>query len=156
MKKIFHKMMRDQVQEDLNHPEELINKPVPKGGWLQVIRTVLGLTGKQLAHRLGISSANIPGFERREREGSISLKKLAEIAEAMDCRLVYFLVPNKPFDKLLEERARMVAKKRLRTVGHSMALESQGLSRAQTEQQEKELIEELLQGNLKDLWDEEL
>ena len=155
MKTIFRKMMRDQVQEDLNNPSRLIKKPMPKGGWINIIRQILGITSYQLAQRLKCSQSNIAALERRERAGTISLEALESTAQAMNCKLVYFFVPQKPFDELLEDQARLTAKKQLQSIGHSMELEQQGLTPAQKKQQEKELVQELLQGNLKALWESE-
>jgi predicted DNA-binding mobile mystery protein A len=155
MKKTFQKMMRSQIQADLDDPATLVQKPVPKGGWLHVMRNVLGMSTYQLAKRLKCSQSNIAALERRERSGMISLNSLEKTAQALHCKLVYFLVPEKPFDALLEDQARLIAKKQLRSIEHSMELEQQGLTSTQKIQQEKALIEELLQGSPKALWEDE-
>ena len=49
----------------------------------------------------------------------------------------------------------MIAKKRIKIINHSMALEQQGLNPKQLQQQEDDLVQELLQGNPKKLWDSE-
>jgi len=154
MKKIFRKIMIDQVQADLDDPINLIKNPAPKSGWIKIIRTVLGMSTYQLAKRLRCSQANIITLEARERKKNISLAMLEKTAEAMNCRLVYFFVPNKPFNELLEAQARIVAQKQLRPIGHSMELEDQGLTMRQKKQQEDELVAELLQGNPRNLWKE--
>lgn len=153
MKQIFKKMMRNQVQGDLNNPIELINKPTPKDGWLKVIRQALGMTTYQLAKRLNRSQSNIAAMERREKMKTISLESLELAAKAMHCRLFYCLIPEKPLENLREEQARLIAKKRLQAIGHSMELEQQGLTPTQKKHQEQELIQELLQENSKDLWE---
>lgn len=155
MKKSFLKMMREQVQTDLNDLNNLAKKPIPKGGWIQVIRKILGLSSYQLAKRLGCTQSNVMAFERREKERTVSLEALDQVASAMNCRCVYFFIPNKPFDQILKEQAQSVAKKRLRVVEHSMELEKQGLSSAQKRQQENDLVEELLQGSPKKLWNDD-
>jgi predicted DNA-binding mobile mystery protein A len=153
MKLKFQKLMREQVQLDVNNPAGLIEKPVPKGGWISVVRQVLGITSGQLAKRLGCAQSNITALERRERKGSITLETLSRTATAMNCRCVYFFVPNKPFDKLLEDQAQLVAKKCLRSIEHSMELEKQGLSSLQKKHEERDLVEELLKGDPKKLWE---
>jgi predicted DNA-binding mobile mystery protein A len=152
MKKSFRKMMQDQLQASLTNLNDLAQKPSPKTGWIQAIRKALGLSSRQLAKRLGCAQPNVMAFERREKERTITLETLDQVARAMNCRCVYFFIPNKPFDQILKERAQLVAKKRLSHVGHSMELEQQGLSEVQKQQQEDDLAEELLQGNPKDLW----
>ncbi|MFA6263609.1 MAG: mobile mystery protein A [Candidatus Babeliales bacterium] len=154
MRQFFQKAMREQLQKSLDNPSELIKDPVPKIGWIKIIRQALGMTNCQLAQRLGCTQSNVVALESSEKNGTISLKNLERVAEAMNCHVVYFLVPEKSLDHIREAQARAIAKKRLKTVGHSMALEQQALTLDQTKSQEDALVIELLQGNPKDLWEE--
>lgn len=149
----FKKLMREQVQESLNNFLELTRKPIPKKGWIRTIREALGMSSYVLANRLKCSRANITTIEERETKGTISLETLEQVAQAMNCKLVYCLVPLEPLDKILEKQARIIAKKRIKNINHSMSLEQQGLNPKQLKQQEDDLIQELLQGNPKKLWD---
>ena len=106
-----------------------------------------------MANRLGCSRSNITSIEHRETKGTISLETLEQVAQAMNCKLVYCLVPIEPLDKILEKQARHIAKKRIKIINHSMALEEQGLKPKQLQRQEDDLVQELLQGNPKKLWD---
>ena len=155
MKKTFKKLMKRQLQETLDQFVPLTLKPVPKKGWLRFVRKGLGLTAIQLAQRVGSSQANITQAEKNEVKGSISLKTLAHIADAMNCKFVYCIVPKKPIETILSERAKHIAKKRIQSINHSMILENQGLTRDQLENQEKDMIEDLLEGNLKHLWNDD-
>jgi predicted DNA-binding mobile mystery protein A len=60
-----------------------------------------------------------------EFKGTIHVATLRRVAEALDCTLVYALVPNKPLDEMVKRQARKVARRRLRAVEHSMLLERQ-------------------------------
>lgn len=153
MKRLFQKTMREQIQRDLDNPIELAKKPTPKAGWIKIIRQALGMTSYQLAKRLGCAQANIMALESREKNGTITLKSLDQTAKAMNCRFVYFLIPEPSLEQIMKDQAREIAKKQLKTVGHSMALEQQGLTPQQTKSQEDALVEELLQGNPRDLWE---
>jgi len=155
VRNIFKKMMREQIQEGLENLADLAQKPPPQGGWIQVIRKALGITTYQLAKKMGCSQSNIVASERREKAGNISLKSLSNAAQAMDCRLVYFFVPNKPLNQLLKEQAQKIARQRLKSIGHSMELEQQGLSPKQTLKEENDLVQELLKGNLSSLWEDD-
>lgn len=146
--------MREQVQEDIANPLELSKKQRPKSGWIKIIRQALGMTTYQLAKRIGCSQSNVIALERSEKAGTITLNSLEQTAKAMNCRCVYFFVPEKPLSNLVEDQARIVAKKQLKTVGHSMALEQQGLTQQQGKSQEDALVEEILKGTLKNLWEE--
>lgn len=154
MEKLFQKTMREQVQRDLDNPLELIKKPPPKAGWMRIIRQALGMTGQHLAKRLGCSQSNVMALESREKSKSITLKSLEQVAKAMNCRLVYFFVPEKPLNQIMEDQAHTIAKKHLKNVSHSMKLEQQELTPQQAKSQVNALAEELLQGNPKHLWEE--
>lgn len=154
MKKIFQKMMREQVQDDLNDLNNLAKKPKPTDGWIKTIRKALGMSGSQLAKKMGSSQANIAALERREKTGKITLEALEKAAHAMNFRCVYFFIPDKPIEQILKDQALSVARKRLRSIEHSMALEQQGLSLQQKKRQEDDLIQELLQGTTQKLWED--
>ena len=151
----FKKLMRQQIQERVNKFLDLTMFPAPKSGWIKTIRNALGMTSYQLAKRMGSSRTNISKIEKSEQKGSISLAMLEQIAQTLNCKLVYCLVPVKPFDKILEDRAKMIAKKKIGLVNYSMILEQQGLTSKQLEQQEIDLVHELLQENPKKLWEED-
>ncbi|HEX5182124.1 MAG TPA: mobile mystery protein A [Allosphingosinicella sp.] len=126
----------------------------PPKGWVRAIRDALGLTTRQLGARLGRAHSNVTVLERNEASDAVTLKLLREAAEAMDCTFVYALVPNRPLDAILRERAARVADRLLAPVSHSMALENQGLDRAALAAERERLIEELLSGDPRRLWDE--
>ena len=151
----FKKLMREQIQESLEKFKELAKKPVPKKGWIRTIREALGMSSYVLAGRVGCTRANISTIEQREKKGTISLETLETIAQAMNCKLVYCLVPLESLDKILEDQARALARKRVKIINHSMSLEEQSLNPKQLQQQEDDLVQELLQGNPKRLWDDE-
>jgi predicted DNA-binding mobile mystery protein A len=152
MIKKFKKLMREQIESSLSEHIELVNKEAPKKGWIRTIREALGMSSYALAARLGCTRVNLNALEKREAKDAISLKTLKQVAEALNCKLVYVLVPNESFDITLEKQARLIAKKRIATINHSMTLEQQGLNQNQLKQQEEDLVQELLQGDPKNLW----
>ena len=69
-------------------------------------------------------------MEKGEAEDRITLKSLRAAANALDCDLVYGLVPRADsMQELIENRARAEAKSRVLGVEHSMALEDQAVGR---------------------------
>lgn len=152
MSKSIEKLRRRQVQERLNEYVPLLSKPIPKNGWIRTVREALGISLRSFAKILECSPANLSNLEKRELTGSITLKKLDEIARAMNCKVVYSLVPMKPLQDILKERAHKIAKKRIEVINHSMNLEEQGLSEKKLREQEDDLVELLLQ-NPKQLWE---
>ncbi|BDW83701.1 transcriptional regulator [Erythrobacter sp. Dej080120_24] len=127
----------------------------PPRGWIRAIRDAYGMTTRQLAKRLGKSQSVIVEMEKGEARDSLTLGSLRQAAEALDCTLVYALVPNAPIEELRRIRARQIAAQRIERASHSMALENQSLgSEAQVQEQER-LTEDLLRGSPARLWDEE-
>ena len=99
----------------------------PNHGWIRAIRQALGMTTRQLARRMGIAQGSLTAMEASEISGSIRLDTLRKAAAAMNCSLVYALVPNAPLEEIVREQAEKVAAEHLSPVEHSMLLENQSL-----------------------------
>ena len=54
----------------------------------KTILTALDMSMQQLGNKLSISKQGIQDIEKREKDGSITIKSLKEIAKAMDMKLV--------------------------------------------------------------------
>jgi predicted DNA-binding mobile mystery protein A len=84
---------------------------VPSTGWIKAIRTSLGMSMQQLGNKLNISKQGVLDIERREKDGSISIKSLREVALVMDMKLVYGFIPlDGTLDALIEKKAKELAK----------------------------------------------
>ncbi|MHB1247772.1 MAG: mobile mystery protein A [Sulfuriferula sp.] len=125
----------------------------PQRGWVKAIREALGMTTTQLAKRLGVSQPRVVGIEQAEAKGAITLDSLERAAHALDCRLVYALVPRKPLDALVEERAERLAEKQLASARHTMVLEAQTVDTRDEDEQRKRLIRRLVEQAGSELWD---
>lgn len=99
----------------------------PNQGWIRAIRQALGMTTRQMASRMGIAQGSLTAMEASEMSGSIRLDTLRKAAAAMNCSLVYALVPNAPLEQIVQEQAEKVAAEHLSPVEHSMLLENQSL-----------------------------
>ena len=99
----------------------------PRGGWIRAIRTALGMSQEVLAERLHISGPSMTQLEKSEVNETISVGKLADVARALDCRLVYVLVPNVSLDETVQRAAEQVASKTLAYVETTMGLEDQSV-----------------------------
>ncbi len=113
------------------------------------------MTSAQMAKRLGVVQSRAVAIEQAETKGSITLNTLEKAAHALDCRLVYALVPREPLEKLVTERAERLARKRLESTRHSMALEAQGVETADEEEQLKRMIQSILDKAGSELWKED-
>ena len=127
--------------------------PPPRDGWVRAVREALGMTQGQLAARLGIARQSLQDLERAEANRRITLDSLDRLAKAMDCRLVYALVPETgSIDDVRKRRARALADALLKTTGHSMKLEGQGVPVRESKRQRELLVESLLRGSPRKLW----
>jgi len=112
---------------------------MPPSGWLKAVRVSLGMSLQQLADRLSITRQSAREIEIREKEGNITLKSLREAANALDMELVYGLVPKDgSIEKLIDRRAKELAKRIVHRTSHSMKLEDQEV----TQERLKKAIEE--------------
>ncbi len=141
-----------QIDQALAPWQNLTGEP-PADGWLRTIRLALGMTTRQAAQRAGVQQSTWVGAERREAAGTISLGQLRRFGAALDCRLVYALVPDMPLQQKLDQRAEALATQEVASVAHSMALEQQRADDAYTQMQIDERKNELLRGRRSRLWD---
>jgi predicted DNA-binding mobile mystery protein A len=114
----------------------------PVRGWIKAIREALGMSTAQLAKRLGIKQPSLVELEKSEAKGTIELATLRRVAEALDCTLVYMLVPNKPLESTIRERGRAFAQKRREPVEHTMMLEDQKVPAKNVEARLDEIVRE--------------
>jgi len=111
------------------------------------------MTNAQFAKRLKRKPQTALDLQKREVAQTIQLNTLRELAQALDCELVYAIVPRKPLDRMVAEQAEAQARRTLRRTGHSMELERQGLGvRERTRAFERE-IDRLLAGSRRKLWE---
>jgi transcriptional regulator with XRE-family HTH domain len=68
--------------------------PRPGGGWLKLFRKSMQLSAGEVARRMKVSRHQPLQFEKAEMRDSITLRSLRSMAEAMDCDLVYGLIPK--------------------------------------------------------------
>ncbi|HRJ71508.1 MAG TPA: mobile mystery protein A [Terrimicrobiaceae bacterium] len=139
-----------QLDRKLTDWRQVHRQEVPSGGWIRAIRTSVGLTRLALSRILGVKSATIADLERSEAQGTITLKSLRKAAAAMDCDVVYALVPRTTLSGFLEERAQEKARAILARTSHTMALEDQAVE-SMDEQQFTDIVKSLLD-HPKALW----
>jgi predicted DNA-binding mobile mystery protein A len=123
----------------------------PPRGWIRALREALGMSARQLGQRLGVKQQSVMDLEASEAQGTIQINTLMRVAEALDCTLVYALVPRTSLDEMVTARARSVARAQLVRIGHNMDLEAQGLPAAELDAQVDEFAERYVRD--RDLWD---
>ena len=103
-----------------------------------------------MADRLGISRVAVTKLEHAEVRGAITIAKLAEVAEALDCQVVYILVPNSSLDETVRRRATEVLERRAEYVGATMALEDQAVNPNDRQRLKDQLVDAAIDSG--DLW----
>lgn len=127
----------------------------PPSGWLKAIRGALGMNASQLANLLGVTHSAIRQFEENESKHKISLETVEKVAHAMNCRLIYAVVPQEPFSSfgaILEDRATQVGRSIVSRVDQTMKLEKQGIDKDRLDEQVQEISRELLEKMDSSLW----
>src|SRR3984885_5818664 len=133
---------RSQLDERFREMGPAGRYAAPVRGWIKAIREALGMSTAQLAKRLGIKQPSLVELEKSEAKGTIELATLRRVAEALDCSLVYALVPNKPLETMVRDRARAFTRKRRAHVEHSMLLEDQKVRGKDAEGRLDEIVRE--------------
>jgi predicted DNA-binding mobile mystery protein A len=147
--------IRDRARKRLDErlatvkPDDLL--PPPKG-WIRAIRDALGMSGSQLASRLHVRAQTVDAIEKSEASDTIQLKTLKRAAAALDCTLVYALVPKTSLQDFVKTRARKIAVRDLQRVDHTMKLEAQETSNADIEARIDAYIRDTVKD--RDLWNE--
>jgi predicted DNA-binding mobile mystery protein A len=144
----------EQLEQMLRPARKLQDLQRPRLGWVRAIREALGMSSPQLARRVGIKAAqSVEDMQKDEVSGVIKLQTLHKLARALDCELVYALVPRKSLEEIRRDQATSVAKRLIKRVSHSMSLEDQAISREAEQRQLERRVEKLLAGSPKALWD---
>jgi len=124
------KLQLEQLEGKLKAYSPLISVTAPPTGWIRAIRLALGMSMQQLANKLSITRQSVQEIEKREAEGSITLKSLRETAKALDMDLVYGFVPKDgSLEALIERKAKELASKIVLRTSNTMKLEDQENSR---------------------------
>lgn len=148
----MNKFKHLQLQMLDQHMAEISVCHRPSDGWIRAVRKALGMSVRQLATRMGTSQQAVSQLEVKELSETVSIKTLRKAAEALDCRLVYALVPNEGgLQGILNNQALKKAYDLVSAVDHTMQLEAQGVGNLQ--QKIKETAEELASNPSSKLWE---
>lgn len=124
----------------------------PRKGWIADIRKSLGMTIKDFAQRLGIDPSSAKRLEQSEEKRSITLASLDRAAAALGCRVAYVLIPDRPLEATIRDRASALVERLHAPVAHSMVLEDQTSDRQSTKDRREVMIDELIFNLDPELW----
>jgi predicted DNA-binding mobile mystery protein A len=150
---IYMKLLNGLALDQINRRIEAIRigttQTKVQPGWIRFMREALGMTLKNLGDRTNLAIPTIQQAERNEASGSITVNRLRQMAEAMDCELVYAFVPKTPIRKALENAARAKAMRLLKVADVHMGLENQRVDRSLEKRIEQLALSLLEKG---DIW----
>jgi len=119
-------LLVQQLSDVLSPLQQFTRQQIPVKGWIRTIRTVFGITQKQLADKVNVSKQSIASLEQREAEGTVTLKTLQDVAEAFDMQLVYAFVPKVgTLEEYVNEKAQKKATEIVLRTANTMKLEDQ-------------------------------
>lgn len=105
------------------------------------------MSQEALAARLGVAAPTVTKLEKSELNETISVGKLAEVARALDCTLVYALVPIESLEHAVQREAGRVSAKLLGYVATTMRLEDQVVSSDQQADQIQRQAQQIIESN---------
>src|SRR6266481_7783061 len=116
----------------------------PPEGWLRTVRSALGMSGAEVAKKMGVTRARVTQAEHAELTGGVTLKSMQASAEAMGCRFVYAIIPpSGRIEDIISAQARKKAMTLVGTASKHMALENQALSNDKLAQEVERLTREI-------------
>ena len=147
-------LLIEQLDSKLECFKETETVSLPENGWVKSIRTAIKMSLRQLGNRMNVSPQSIGEMENREANGTITLKSLKEMANAMDMKLVYGFLPKEgSIEKMIEKKAREIAIEIVGRTHITMTLEDQQNSNQRIKKAIEQKTEEIKYEMPKYLWD---
>lgn len=134
---------RELLDRHFDEWQQLRRLARPPRGWIRAVREALGMSAEALAARLGVTAGAVTRLEQSEAADRIRLDTLRRAADALGCDLVYLLVPRRPLNAVVRDRARELASRQVAAVEQTMRLEDQatGTAKEMADQLTERLLE---------------
>ena len=147
-------LLLKQIDTKITEFKVISNAKYLEGSWIKSVRKALNMTLEQLGNKLGVSKQSVLQYEKSEGLGTISIKNLREIGNAMDMQLVYGFIPKDgSLEKMVERKATDLARSIVMRTHQNMKLESQENTSKHIELAIEELKAEFKRELHKSLWD---
>ncbi len=150
-----NKLIREQMEAKLRRLKPLGNIEPPRHGWIRAIREALGMTGSQLARRLGVTRQRISRIEQDEVSGKVTLETMHKTAEALDCEFVYALIPRFDLTAIITRQVEKLARARLERASATMRLEAQELTPREKRKALEDEVEAILSESTRLWWEDD-
>ncbi len=143
-----------QLDEIIAKTNKLAGVSMPVSGWINAIRSALGMSARSLGERIGLSQPRIALMEKGEVDGSISIKTLKKAAQGLGCRVVFVLIPEEgTLQEMREKQALKKARQINQYTERHMELEEQATEYDFREQSIKTMAADYLRNWPRDFWD---
>ena len=147
-------IVRNQLDDKILALHEAGDVIPPPTGWIYAIRYALNMSLKQLGKRMSITPQSVKEIQDREKNGTISIKVLRQVATALKMKFVYGFIPiDQTLSGMIEKRANEVAEEIVTRTSIHMNLEDQGLSEKQIQRAIERKVKEMKEQVPKMLWD---
>jgi predicted DNA-binding mobile mystery protein A len=148
------KLMIEQLDKELMPFLKTKEVLLPDRGWINTIRTTLNMTMAQLGKKLNITRQGVKKIEDSESNGTITINSIREVANAMEMKLVYAIVPKDgSIDDFIQSKSEKLAQKIVLRTHQNMRLENQGIADERIRESIKDLASEIKRELRKSLWD---
>jgi predicted DNA-binding mobile mystery protein A len=105
MRRIARQLARKRLDEEMRPYRRAGMNPDPTNGLLRAVRQALRVPVAEIARKMGVVRSVVFDLEARELKNTILLQSMSRMAEAMDCKVVYGIVPKG--GRTLEELAEL-------------------------------------------------
>jgi len=148
------KLVLEQIDNKILILKKAEQLSIPPSGWVFAIRHSLGMSLRQLGSRMGITPQSVKEIEKREIDGTVSLKVLRQFGEAVNLRLVYGFIPEKgKLEDIIEARAQKLAREMVTRTSATMKLEDQENKVVRINKAVKEKTSDIIRKMPRYLWD---
>ncbi len=110
MRRILREKARMDLESYLRPLRRARQARRPSEGWLRAMRQATGIPVRDIAEYMEFTPKMVFQMERSEQENTITLERLGKMARAMQCDLVYGIVP---WQRSIEDRAMELVEREL-------------------------------------------
>ena len=143
-----------QLDEKLKPFVDAVDLVAPERGWINAIRNTINISEEQFSDRLKLNRGGIFSLERSEKDGTISIDTLSEVAEALEMKLVYAIIPKSGnLDSFITKKAMKVAEGIVLDSDPSIKLNHEGFYTAEVTESIEALAQDIKRELRKSLWE---
>jgi predicted DNA-binding mobile mystery protein A len=148
------KLILDQVDNSIKLLGKVKNIVIPQAGWIFSIRKALNMSLRQLGKRMNITPQSMKEIEEREKKGTVSINVLKQVANALNMKFIYgFVSKDGSLEKMIQEKAVILAKEIVLRTSSNMKLEDQENSDKRIKEAINEKTEEIITKMPRYLWE---